>query len=475
MSVGCGVLVVALCHCLVSTLLSEGKLVITISKLRYSLLAACAAMVSADNSLGQTVEWTRQWGTGSSDYSYGVSADALGNVFVSGFTQSSLGGPHSGETDAFVSAFSSLGELKWHRQIGTPAGEVSRGLAVDGLGNVYVGGDSPGAVAGPSAGSTDVFIRKYDSSGDSAWTRQLGSASYDECWSVAADMLGNVFVGGRTGGSLASANLGGNDAFVAKYDSVGNLQWTHQFGTSGSENALGLTADGLGHVYVSGLTNGNLGGPNAGGYDIFLRKLDNDGTTVWSQQFGTSGDDIGNSVSADALGNVFVGGRTTGNLGGVLVGDRDAFVAKYDASGNLAWTRQLGSSAFEENMSVSADGLGSVYFSGRTNGALDGVSSNQTDAYVGGYSSSGDLFWLEHIVYAGDQYAHGVSADGLGNVYLSGPTNQSVGGPWAGNYDAYLFKFSLVPEPGSAVLCALAIALIMTVGRTGWSPLPARS
>jgi hypothetical protein len=62
-------------------------------------LAVCGA---AGAGRAQTVEWTRQLGTSSEDRSHGVSADGLGNVYISGFTFGSLGGPHAGSGDAFV-------------------------------------------------------------------------------------------------------------------------------------------------------------------------------------------------------------------------------------------------------------------------------------------------------------------------------------------------------------------------------------
>ena len=90
---------------------------------------------------------------------------------------------------------------------------------------------------------------------------------------VAADGLGNVYISGRTLGSLGGPNAGGNDAFVSKYDAAGNFQWTHQLGTSGHDFSYGVTADGLGNVYISGDTFGSLGVPSEGGNDAFVAKI----------------------------------------------------------------------------------------------------------------------------------------------------------------------------------------------------------
>ncbi len=105
------------------------------------------------------------------------------------------------------------------------------------------------------------------------WSRQLGTSRNDSGNGVATDPLGNVFISGRTEGSLGGPNAGDYDAFVSKYDSTGNLLWTRQLSTSAEDNSYGVAADPLGNIYISGYTAGSLGGPNAGGRDAFLVKL----------------------------------------------------------------------------------------------------------------------------------------------------------------------------------------------------------
>ena len=111
---------------------------------------------------GESVDWIRQRGTSTSDRSYGISADALGDVFVSFETLGSLGGPNAGALDVALSKYDSSGNAVWTRQFGTPQQDESRGLSADRLGNVYISGDTTGNLAGTNAGQTDVFVRKYD-------------------------------------------------------------------------------------------------------------------------------------------------------------------------------------------------------------------------------------------------------------------------------------------------------------------------
>ena len=304
-----------------------------------------------------------------------------------------------------------------------------------------------------------MFIRKYDASGTLAWTRQIGTSAFERGWSISADGLGNVYFSSDTAGSLGGPNAGFEDVFLGKYDANGTLEWIRQFGTSGADwSRGGLSADGLGNVYISGLTTGNLGGPNAGETDAFLGKYDASGTLAWIRQIGTSSRDKSSAVSADGLGNAYISGSTSGDLGGPNAGESDVFISKYDASGTLAWTRQLGTSASESSYGVSADGLGSVYISGITGGDLGGPNAGEGDVFISKYDASGTLAWTRQLGTSESDSDSGVSADALGNVYISGSTWGSLGGPYAGGGgDAFVAKYNVVPEPATGIMLMLAI------------------
>src|SRR5690348_2710945 len=93
-------------------------------------------------------------------------------------------------------------------------------------------------------------------------------------------------------------------------------------------------------------------------------------SVAWTRQLGTNLPEQGNGVSADGLGNAYISGYTAGSLSGTSNGDFDAFVSKYTAAGTLAWTKQIGTALVDQAFGVSADGLGSLYVTGSTQGAL---------------------------------------------------------------------------------------------------------
>lgn len=406
-----------------------------------------------------TLEWNRQFGSNNQEEVWGGSADGLGNVYTTGHTWGVLGTASAGNEDAFLTKYDASGNLQWTQQLGTPGRDEARGVSADGLGNVYITGFTSGLLGASAAGDWDAFLTKYDASGNLQWTQQLGSFRGEISYGVSADGLGNVYISGTTYGTMHGTSAGANDAFVSKFDASGTLAWTRQLGTNNADESRSVSADGLGNVYISGLTNGNLEGSNAGGSDAFISKYDAAGTLAWTRQLGTSGYDASHGVSADVLGNVYISGTTEGTLGDSSAGSYDAFLSKYDAAGNIQWTQQLGTSNTEEGFAVSADGLGNVYISGHTGGLLGDTHAGGNDAFVSKYDTSGTLVWTHQWGTNASDISRGVSADGLGNIYISGTTLGVLDGANAGSSDAFVTKLhapnAVVPEPSTVVLLAL--------------------
>jgi autotransporter-associated beta strand protein len=380
--------------------------------------------------------WTRQFGTGGIDVALGVAVDASG-VYLGGFTDDTLPDQSSsGGVDAFVRKYDAAGNELWTRQFGTGDEVFARGIAVSASG-VYVAGFAFGAFPGQTnAGDADAFVRKFDAAGNELWTREFGSAAEDDAFAVAADATA-VYVAGETAGTFAGAK----DAFVRKFDAAGNELWTRQFGSDADDSAYGVAADASG-VYVAGLTGGNLPGQaSAGAKDAFVRKFDAAGNELWTRQFGTGPGDEATGVAVHASG-VYVIGYTFGSLPGqASAGDTDAFVRKYDFAGNELWTRQFGTDGIDVALGVAADASG-VYVAGYTEGTLPGqTGAGGIDAFVRKYDFSGNVLWTRQFGSAGADSAHGVAADASG-VYVVGGTGGALPGQAsAGGLDAFVRKY----------------------------------
>lgn len=324
-------------------------------------------------------------------------------------------------------------ELKWIRQFGTNGSVPDWAYGVGVNGEVYVGGPTKGSFPGYlNAGGSDAFLRKYNDQGNEVWTRQFGTSSDEQVTSVCVDSTG-IYITGWTLGSLPGHILmGTSDAFVRKYDDQGNVLWTRQFGTSGSDQANGI-AVGQSGVYVVGQFHG----------DAFIRKYDFDGSEEWTRQFGTAYYDLANGVSVDESG-VYVTGQTGGTLPGqVSAGTEDAFVRKYDIDGNEIWTRQFGSSDYDRGYSISA-GPSGIYVAGSTSGSLPGqIAGGGGDAFVRKYDTDGNEVWTDQLGNSDAQQFRGVATVGT-SIFLVGFTNGSLlGNNGAGLADAIVVKYDL--------------------------------
>lgn len=278
--------------------------------------------------------WTIQFGTSSWDEADSVAVGASGNIYVAGYTSGALPGQSSfGASDAFVRKYSSSGSVIWTRQFGTSTYDGASGVAVDALGNVYVAGYTDGALPGQTSfGDLDAFVRKYNSSGSERWTRQFGTSDVDTVRGIAVDAAGNAYVGGLTFGTLPGQTSSGEmDAFVRKYNSSGSAIWTRQFGTFDWEYVSSVAVDDESNVYFAGETWEALPGQTAPGQmDAFVGEYDALGNALWMKQFGTPDFDRALGVAVDSSGNVYVGGQTIGAFPEqTSLGFYDAFLAKF--------------------------------------------------------------------------------------------------------------------------------------------------
>ncbi|MBK6744279.1 MAG: SBBP repeat-containing protein, partial [Hydrogenophilales bacterium] len=155
------------------------------------------------------------------------------------------------------------------------------------------------------------------------WNTFAGGAGSDYIEDTVVDASGNVYVAGHgsaTWGSPVRAFSTGEDAFVAKFDSSGNLLWHTFLGGAGNwDYANGIALDGSGNVYVAGESNATWGAPvraYTGGTDAFVAKLNaTTGALTWHSFMGNASSDWSYGIDVDASGNVYVGGASLGTWG----------------------------------------------------------------------------------------------------------------------------------------------------------------
>ena len=418
--------------------------------------------------------WARTWGGAEQDESHGVAVDGSGNVYATGWFVGTVdfnpdgGDPHAsnGWDDVFLVKFGSSGEFQWARTWGGSDTDWSCGLSADESGNVYVTGiytgtaefDPGGGDPHTSNGWTDVFLSKFDSSGNFEWARTWGGPGWDWGAGVVADGSGNVYVTGyfqgavdfEPGGGDPHTGDGANDVFLSKFDSSGNFQWARTWGGPSWDWGVGVVADGSGNAYVTGYFQGIVNFDPGGGDprtsngkgDVFLSKFDSSGDFQWARTWGGAGDDWGHGVAAYDSGNAYVAGLFHGTVdfnpsGGdphTPNGEVDVFLSKFDSSGNFEWARTWGGSDEDYGYGVAADGFGNVYVTGFFVGTADfdpdggdpHASNGYWDVFLSKFDSSGNFKWARTWGGPVWDWGRGVAADGSGNAYVVGAFSDTV-------------------------------------------------
>ena len=169
------------------------------------------------------------------------------------------------------------------------------------------------------------------------------------------------------------------------------------------------------------------------------------GIAVWAREWGTEKNDIGYDVATDISGSIYVAGVTLGSLdGNTSAGAWDIFLTKYDAAGKRLWTKQWGTKGRDEGRGVTADGSGNIYITGYTRGRLEeNIYSGKADVFLAKYNPEGKKLWVRQWGTAGDDEGKSVITDSFGNIYVAGYTEGSLDGNTnKGKSDIFLAKYN---------------------------------
>jgi hypothetical protein len=117
---------------------------------------------------------------------------------------------------------------------------------------------------------------------------------------------------------------------------------------------------------------------------------------------------------------------------------RDAFIAKYDLNGTVSWNKTFGTSASDIGYGITADGGGNVYITGSTNGVLAGSKVGKADGFVRKYNATGGVIWTKQFGSAAEDYPYSIAAYSSSELYLVGSTFGKLGAIYHGNGDAFV-------------------------------------
>jgi hypothetical protein len=486
-----------------------------------------AAFVSKFNSSG-TYQYSRIVDGIGNEFGYSVACDSSGNMYLAGLYGSgaptlkdqngtSLGTlpAPSGGTVAFVSKFDSSGTYQYSRIVDGGGNEFGRSVACDSSGNMYLAGyydtsaptiynqngTSLGTLPAPSSGAA-VFACKFDSSGNYLYSRIVDGTGNDFGYSVACDSSGNMYIAGYYSGSSTIKDqagtglatlptpIGGQSAFVCKFDSSGTYQYSRLVDSTNNDLGQSLACDSSGNMYLAGYyttTTANIRYASSsnvfsnvatlptpiGGESVFVCKFDSSGTYQYSRIVDGTGSEIGYGVACDSSGNMYIGGAygtglvvptiryvTSSNVVSNVAtlqaasSTYGAFVSKFDSSGTYQYSRLIDGAANDYGWSVACDSSGNMYFSGEylrspiiysvntsnvSNiiGYLPQASGDTANAaaFVIKFDSSGNYNPVQRTSPAtfarivdgtGNNNGFSVACDSSGNMYIGGSYDNSA-------------------------------------------------
>lgn len=352
----------------------------------------------------------------------------------------------------------------WAKSMGATGFDYGYSIATDVTGNVYTAGQFMGTVdfdpgAGTfnltAVGSIDIFISKFDASGNFLWAKSMGGSGNDAGYALATDATGNVCITGEFQGTVdfdpgpSTFNLtssGGYEIFICKLNASGNFKWAGRIGASGFNDAgraIGIDASGnvitVGEFGTTADFNPGAGIFNltsAGSSDIFISKLDSVGNFIWANRIGGTDTENVSGLKVDASGNVYTTGDFkltvdfdpgSGTFNLTTTTTSAAFISKLDATGNFVWAKQFSTGSFGH--AIGLDNSNNVYSTGYYGGTVDFdpgtgtfnlTSSGGNEIYVSKLDASGNFTWAKKFSTATSDKCNSLAVDISGNVYTTG-------------------------------------------------------
>jgi len=384
-----------------------------------------------------SVLWATSAGGSSDDYATTLSLDAWGNICLGGYfyspsiafgTTTLTNYIDSATCDFFVTKFNSSGAVVWAKGAGGRLNDQVSSIKTDATGAILLTGyfESQYLIFGidtvknPVPLAADVFVIKYDSSGNFIWGNNSGGFGDNYGNAITTDASNNVFVAGvfnsptiTFGDSvLTNSGTGTDDIFLVKYNRSGALLWARQATGSNDDVANALATDASGNVYCAGAFasttlsfSTNVVTNTGGGYDAFVAKYNTSGSPLWATSIGTVTDNTYSYLlTLDAASNIIVAGNFgsssvsfgSSTLTNDVPGTYDLFIAKYNSSGTALWANSNGGGGAIAG-GVATDAAGDIYLAGNFSDSAFSFGENvllNSSAHTG----TTDMFLAKYIL-----------------------------------------------------------------------------
>ena len=421
------------------------------------------------------LDWAISMEGNSYDACKAITLDDAGNVYATGYFSTTVDfdpGPgilnltSVNAEDAFMAKYDATGKLIWAKTIGDFRYQAGNALAVDANGNIYVTGiffgttdfdPGPGIANLISAGNEDIFVCKYDNTGNFIWAKKFGGPTNDFCNAIKLDAFGDIYINGyfeNTAdfdpgtGVFNLVSAGATDIFVCKLSNNGNLLWAQRIGGPSSDVAFAIDLDEQNNVYSTGFYWATVDfNPGAGTFNLtsialgdgYVLKLNTNGSFINAVRLGGNSRVRCISLKLDKTNHFYVAGHFDGaadfdpGSGTVLlnspVDDDDIFVGKYDLDLNLTWVKQIEGPSFQKVFDIDLDAAGNVYTTGHYNGTADfdpGPGEHKLtavadpDIFVLKLTPVGEFVWVAQATGSFFGSGYSIKVDKLNNIYVGG-------------------------------------------------------
>ncbi len=329
-----------------------------------------------------TIEWSKTFGGSDDDRARDILQLSDGSFLVTGFSRSTDldVSVNSGNYDFWVVKINIDGTLVWEKSFGFSGADQSYIIKQTSDGNFLLGGSLDVTASGGQGNSKtskrhaggDYWLLKIDTKGNKLWSRYYGGQFTDTLLDISETENGNYILTGYSDSSDTdiSNNLGEYDFWIVKVNNTGDLIWERNFGGSQIDEAFSITKTTDNHFLIAGNTRSadkdvTL---NNGSSDIWVIKISSDGTLIWERNFGgTSFDNANKIISAERGGFYVVGSSRSSDIDAASnFGNKDVWILKIDATGNLQWQKNIGGNNLDEASSVIELQNGSLIVSGES-------------------------------------------------------------------------------------------------------------
>jgi hypothetical protein len=341
----------------------------------------------------------------------------------------------------------------WPRIAGGTGTDAAGGVTTDAAGNVYVSGTYNGTayfgLTQVGGTSNQIFLSKYNSTGVLQWVKTAGGSGEDAASCVTVDNAGNSYIVGSFRNTALFDTIfvtsnGTDDAFIAKYNNLGAIQWVRTMGGTDQDVAFWAKVDGNGDIAVTGYFHGSPSFSNStqslvssGNSDIWVAKYGSNGNLIWSVGAGGNSYDYGHCLTIGANNSIILSGeyKTTASFGSTSLtnsgNESNAFIAKLSNAGGWQWAKEMGGIGTDAAYAVSVDATDNYYVVGSfSNAGTFGTdvltSEGLTDGFVSRVNSNGNFQWTRKFGGVSKDMAGGVSVAQNGTVYVSGSFANTV-------------------------------------------------